>query len=889
MLTVDPLLDPELEHGTVVTPSAQRATALRLAHDLAQIGRRPSWRTLDALGYRAWLEREAYRAADAGEPIPRPLRAVEEWLIWREAVDAGEPGSGNAALLAESLARAARLMFEWSIPKRSLESSGSEACERLAHALEHVEMRSREAQAAPSHALLTLLRGWTPPRPVVFAGFEHPSAARRAWMRSALERSAGVREHSPQGTPGRVLAARAGDPVHELELAALWCRSQLEADPSRRLLLVVPDLKTRRAEAVRALEQALVPRQALAVTREPGALGIEDGEPLVAYPLVRHAMTALELLTGKLEIAQLSGWLRSAFWCSPESDRARLDAWLRRVLAFEVAPSDLHRVLATPPATLTIAAGALRSALEGALAELAGGAGSAPLGLWAQRFESALAALGWPGARAPSSVEQQTRARFGEVLADLAAIGGRMAAVAGPPAVRLLEALLARTSFTPACGEVAVTLTGELSDPVVHYDGIWVAGLHAEAWPPAAAANPFIPLGAQRQAGIPAVTAAGSLARARMLIDRWSRGATELILSWPERQEDCACLPSPLVLERPGIEAWRPSGQGVPLARVIRASRRTESLADPQGAVWPARVPLPSGTRALDLQSRCAFRAYGELRLAAVPLETPRPGIDPRARGRLLHRALELLWRELRDSDGLQARCASGELDRLIEDCVARAAAESSRTVHPSGEAGRAAERREERRAVRLLGDLTALEGERSPFRVRDLEQPLRIAVAGAGLQVRIDRIDELDDGTLAILDYKTGKPGPLDWLGDRLEDPQLLVYQLAADGAASTLAEVHLTLGAITLRGLADRRGRLPRLRGLSSDTRSAAAAWREQNDRWRQALERLTSDFIAGAATVDPAPGACRLCHLQTFCRVSETQALREPPADVDARESE
>ena len=47
------------------------------------------------------------------------------------------------------------------------------------------------------------------------------------------------------------------------------------------------------------------------------------------------------------------------------------------------------------------------------------------------------------------------------------------------------------------------------------------------------------------------------------------------------------------------------------------------------------------------MQAECGFHAYGEMRLGARPLEAPAPGIDPRERGMLLHKALELIWSKL--------------------------------------------------------------------------------------------------------------------------------------------------------------------------------------------------------------------------------------------------
>ncbi len=885
MLTLSNLIERDLERGaTVVTPSPQRAAAIRLAYAVEQIARgKRAWRTPAALAFQSWLEREAFRAADAGEAIPRPLRAAEEWLLWLEAAEEATAREGiplaslaSTGLLAESLRHAARVMFDWSIPLGALHGSARSESEALARAIERVEARSREARAAPSHAIGGLLRGWRS-GPVTFAGFGECSAARARWLQPAARPSPRAREHRNEDAPGRALTACASDPGEELELAASWCRSQLAADPGRRLLVVVSDLSVRRGEALRIFEQAIAPRASLSGDEESGCAAIEGGEPLSGYPLVRHALAALEFLTRALELEPLSAWLRASFWRVPAPEhRARLDAWLRHVLAIDVTPSELARALRSTPAGLGAAASEIGAAVDAAVQVLGPVAERAPLRQWMQRFERALDALGWPGTRALTSAEQQTRVRLKESFADLVAIGGSVAALDGLEALRMLQALIARTPFAPQSGDAAVTLTGARSDPVVRYDGIWVAGLHAEAWPPPPAANPFIPLEAQIRAGIPGATARSSLERARDLLDRWRCSAPELVVSWPARIDDSDCLPSPLIAELSGLERWVPREQASTPARIIRATRRIESFRDSVGAPWPEGVPLPAGTRALDYQSLCPFRSYAELRLACVPLDVPRPGIDPRERGRLMHRALEHLWRELGGSEGLERRSASGALTPLIEQCVERAAAES--LAAPSTATTEAVRRRELRRIARLLLELAALERERPSFRVGALELTRTLALGGARLDLRIDRIDELEDGTRIILDYKTGKPAPLDWLSDRLSDPQLLLYLLAVGGHVGALAAVYLTAGSITYRGMADRPGRLPRVPAVSRDESAPIAAWHDQIRRWQSLLEQLAREFLSGSAAVDPTQSACRICHLHTFCRVSATRESRD-----------
>ncbi|MGQ0835767.1 MAG: PD-(D/E)XK nuclease family protein, partial [Gammaproteobacteria bacterium] len=303
-------------------------------------------------------------------------------------------------------------------------------------------------------------------------------------------------------------------------------------------------------------------------------------------------------------------------------------------------------------------------------------------------------------------------------------------------------------------------------------------------------------------------------------------------------------------------------------AQALFASGRVEHFEDADGEPWRDAAPLPSGSRSVEHQIRCAFRAYAQLRLGAEPLERPRPGLDPRERGRLVHHALDLLWREVRDSGRLAAKRGAA-LNRLIERVVERAAAHLL-AEEPGAERERAL-RRERRRVARLLASLCELEAKRTPFTVIEHERRLPLEIEGARLNVRVDRIDRLDDGRLALIDYKTGEPQKQDWLGDRPTHPQLLVYLLGATGEVAALANAHLATGRVAFRGVADRAGRLPKLDGLAPSD-DASDAWRRQVDSWREIVERAVRDFVAGRALRDPAEGACRFCHLHAFCRIGD-----------------
>ncbi len=187
----------------------------------------------------------------------------------------------------------------------------------------------------------------------------------------------------------------------------------------------------------------------------------------------------------------------------------------------------------------------------------------------------------------------------------------------------------------------------------------------------------------------------------------------------------------------------------------------------------------------------------------------------------MLHRALELLWQQLRDSSGLAAARANGSLAQRIADCVAQAGAEILRgTDAPADATGllelrRAAVARELGRAARLINSLCELEASRDSFAVHELETKHRVRIGAALIDVRIDRMDRLADGTHVILDYKSGRAVTPDWQVEQTTHPQLLVYLQATNAPVSALAVAHLDPKSVVFKGMGDVDFRLPGVRG--------------------------------------------------------------------------
>ncbi|MGC4111370.1 MAG: PD-(D/E)XK nuclease family protein [Nocardioides sp.] len=678
----------------------------------------------------------------------------------------------------------------------------------------------------------------------------------------------------PDADARPVTVAIADDDEHELEMIAAWCRAELERDPTRRLLIVDGRLRQRRHAHERLLSQTLSPSEwvGLEPRGAPTAFSIEGGRSLAEFPLIAHALLSLRLLTGRLRFDEVVHWTRLPFLDGTDvAAGAALEAALRDGRKLEYSAVELAAYFESDGTGPGVARAAkLRAALS-----LLAGERRSPAA-WAPVILAALRALGWPGTRPLRSDEQQTLARWHVLLDEYAALGAWLPASRVSDAAAALLDLAAERNFDPQSVAAPVTVTESLDDPLVRYDGIWVAGLDAAQWPAAPRPDVFITLGVQLAAGVPWASAAGQARVARASLAAWRASAGRLTCSWARLEGDAHRSPSPLLAQLPQEET-APARRVLLLAEALRRPGLV-AIDDVVGIPVPKGRPVRGGVKPLTLQAECGFHAYGEMRLNAPELETPAPGLDPRERGMLLHKALELVWIKLQRQFAL----IDTERERLplIADSVAAAVVSVFRGRVPP-ELERAVDR-ESHRLERLIEALFKQELRRPSFEIDVLEARRMVSIAGGEFELRIDRIDAIEGGGFAIIDYKSGQPKALRWNGEDVRDPQLLAYLLAERGRdVQALANVSLSQGKARFSGRSSRPGLLPDVNGLpgmNPNKMPAAeidAAWHTETGRWIHGLQMLASDYLAGRAPVQPASDVCRNCHLTVLCRRVELAA--------------
>jgi ATP-dependent helicase/nuclease subunit B len=868
-----------------VTPTRRLAHFLRSRHDEACASQGLAvWHTPDVLTWSGLVERlfilDRQRGRVAGRWLPdSAARLVWERIVERDPATAGLVSPG---LLGRSAYESWRRMHAYQIPPAVVAEGGTpEAAAFARWAAEYASWLDRYSCVDESRAVARLepaANGLT----FEFVGFDSLTPAQQSYVQR-LGASGGLVSHRPAGpSAGSVIRVECPDRIAEYEAAARWAAQRLDRQPADRLAIVVPGLAAVRDAVRRVVERVVVPAATLAGGPAPESEGYElaAARSLSERALPAAALEVLDAFAGAADVTAASRLLRSPFLSgsATEADaRARLDARIRRSeapdlglaklarLAVEHQCPDLGRALQT---SLSMAQDWPRRALPSR---------------WSRLWFELLHEMGWPGTELDSG-EHQARQRWAQLTAEFGACDDYVGTVSAREAASLLRDMAQGTLFEPEELRAPLTVIDPATCAGMSFDGLWVCGLDGAQWPAPASPDPFLPRDWQARQRIPGTTAEVAFENAQQLLERLCASASEVILSVPQFDGDAPLLPSALVGAIPGGEVPE-SWISPDTARLAFDSRpKLESIAD---ASMPPLDPGESargGAKLLEVQSACPFRAQAEFRLGARALEEPEIGVAASDRGDLVHNVLARIWLDIREQRAL-ARLSPDQRLSTIRTAIAAETAVAKRDTQ--GAMRHLLDIESEWLEARIA-ELLAADLERPQFTVEGVEQKLSISIGGLTLALRIDRVDRLDDGRLAVIDYKTGADAEPDaWLGERPRLPQLPLYAEAlGSDQVSALAFGRVRTGDTGYCGFA-------RDSTLFSGLKSPAArgwpreyaSWQELLQSWRRRLATLADEHAQGDARLAPDPAhACKYCHLAALCRISETRLRTAAEASGD-----
>jgi exodeoxyribonuclease-5 len=395
----------------------------------------------------------------------------------------------------------------------------------------------------------------------------------------------------------------------------------------------------------------------------------------------------------------------------------------------------------------------------------------------------------------------------------------------------------------------------------------------------------------QRRAGISAARADSLAAEAQSLQAMWCASAGEVVLSWAQREGERPLRRSPLlanVVRQEGPAAQVPLRSDDSMLERIDdglLERIDDARAPPVGADERIR----GGTALLAAQAVCPAWGFYQYRLGAAVLPAPTFGLDARARGSLLHAALEEFWRGrgLDELNQMDAAARSAELRRVVVHALAEF---DRRAAEPLPLRLR---QLEDERLQALLAIWLEVEARRAPFRVIACEERHELDIEGLPVRVVIDRVDQLADGRLVVIDYKSGRSDSVDsWAAARIKEPQLPIYAALAfpgrDVAAVALARV--TSDDPAFLGVAESEGVLPGVKSLEAQNKRYVPDdfpdWSTLRRRWAERLTEVACEVRDGvAAVVFDAEKELQYCDVRALLRIAERQAQYEEAGEADA----
>ena len=878
---------------TVITANLRLARELQQEYDHQQeAAGLSSWPTPHILPWSAWLSemwRECLYSGQA-QTATRPLRPAEERAIWEDIIRSkAENQLLEIPKTAESALASWNLLCAWNLPLDAPDWRDQEDSETFLDWVEEFRHRCRRngwfsGAEFPAFVADLIDRGDLPvPEKVEFAGFLEPTPAQQRLFDSLARRGTEVRQRKTPETAAMAVRLGLVDADREMRTAAEWARRILENEPEAaaphfRIGVVVPDLGGRRSQVERIFGETLHPRSRGRQDLDPRRLfNISLGLPASQYPIIDTAFLLLGTDPWKIPIENAGRLVRSPFLHGSEEEltgRALLNVELRSMGEPYVSLRDIMRLarggngpwqcpeLASRLAAWTEQHQALQT--------------SRMPGDWAPALSQFLRAVGWPGDRGIDSMEYQTLEVWRELLSELAGLDRVCGNISLGTAVGKLRQLASTRQFQPESEPAPVQILGVLETSGLRFDRLWIMGMHDNVWPAAPSPDPFLPFHLQRRFKLPRSSPDRELEFARTLTARLLSSAPTVVVSHPRREGDSDLRVSPLLTALPEVvEADLGLSTSASYLQRLQRSSLMETIQDHRAPPC-GDVPFRAGTSLFKLQAACPFRAFAEVRLAARAPDQPEPGLNALDRGQLVHGILRRVWERLRSHQALVTIREEelADLVRSLAGAEIRAFSKHRRVLRSPRFAAIEQERME-----RVVGQWLLLEKQRQAFTMLEQEEGRRVTLGGLRMNIRADRVDQLENGEMVILDYKTGECRPSDWDGPRPDEPQLPIYAATAGAPVAGVFFGSLKTGAFGFRGLAGSEGIVPGVRAPDDQP-----PLEETIDEWREVLDRLGRDFRAGVAVVDPKTprNTCRHCTLSALCRIGQAAVELEDGHD-------
>jgi len=324
-----------------------------------------------------------------------------------------------------------------------------------------------------------------------------------------------------------------------------------------------------------------------------------------------------------------------------------------------------------------------------------------------------------------------------EIEASEAAVSMTVDATA---AVAVLRDLLDQRSVRlPYGGHPRIFIWGLLEARLQRADLVILGGLNEGVWPALPAPDPWLPPKVRANLGMPGLEFRIGLSAHDFAS---ALGAPEVLITRARRDSRSPTIASRFLLRLDAMSGGLP--RDIRLERLVRAiddPGPPQPVSRPEPAPPPAQRPDRISVTAVDRLNADPFAFYAQAILKLHAIDPVDDDHTARWKGIAVHQALqEWLQHDECDPGKLRPRA-----EQLLRD----------EAVHPMLRALWSP------RLLEAIDWIAALERDNRAMGRRPLAAEVtgETPIAGVTVHGRVDRIDRLGDGSLAIIDYKTGAP----------------------------------------------------------------------------------------------------------------------------------
>ncbi len=805
------------------------------------------------------------------ERVPQILSSIQEQALWLKVII--KSGYGDHLMrprqTAKQMMQTWKLLCEWRLNSSQLDWGQQEESlicmtwiklfeESLANmsAITKAQMPNILLEKIENNNLF--FQAHIPYLQTLLCGFDDYTPQFKAWLEWLETKGLLVKPFEPLEQAKALKRFAFQDTYQEITYIAKEAFSWAKENKGT-FAIVIPELINMRAQVEQIFNQVCDPSASVSPDYQVSwQFNISAGLPLTDYPIIQVVQHSFKLLQSSISLHEINCLLHSPFLSGGLSEQeARHDLsanlWKAQKLRFTI-----EELLAMPLEELPI----LKKMIQWAYEHRKEFVGEKPIIFWRERLLEWLTLMDWPGERALNSPEHQIVQRFYIAIKEWSCLRDAMSWFESHA---WLMSLCLESTFQPESHPVKIQIMGLLEASGQRFDKLWVMGMNNEIWPAKPAPNPFIPLTIQIENNMPHSCAHRELVFAQHLTATLMSSAPEVTFSHALQSEGKHYQPSPFIEFIPSIENVNVEHQRVEdlIQKSQQKVRRVTQLPIP----LKLNEKIKGGTQLIEAQSHCPFKAFATYRLHLHQDNSEKIGISPLERGSFLHAGLELVWKELKNSERLN-QLSESDLEKLIDLVLQQLATKEK--VKPN-----MYWQLESRRLKLLMKHWLLLEKERKPFKIWRTEASVQVQLKDLTLNCRLDRVDLTDDGSTIIIDYKSGAAALKDCFGERPDAPQLPLYCFADfPKNPNGVVFAQIKRQSCLFIGVTELPNTLPKVRGLSEvKLDDIPSQWSDLLSDWKIVLDKLSTSFVEGEHRVSPkSEHVCQYCHLPSLCRVME-----------------